>query len=286
MMNPDPAKRPREYKELLSRIDQILAQSPTQEFNAVPAVQVSTDGTSNVQQLPTLEVVSPQRNYFCSSRWLVAGALVFVVGLVGWSFFPRDFLRPTRRQYQPSSYSVPLFNGTSLDLSIWRPEPGGSWHDAVNDEKAKVIEGMGTTFVRLVHPAKGGEGTVSVPNHELTFQVQLHQAKEVEFTFGIPVLGGSARAVRLTPGKAELGSIAFPSGVFRSEEIFPIPDEDPNIFHVRIDQEENRCWVEIGGHPSPGFYLSGKDFQPRIRLRTVGGAAWFSDFELTGLVRK
>lgn len=291
MMQPDPAHRPKDYKELLGRIDQILMQGSEDVTTAVAERESrgsdADERTREMGRVSALErgegSVPAARKGFCWQRWSVIGLMLLIAGVVGWSLWPQKAGVPVRG-YVAAKRSASLFNGKELNTAIFQAEPGGLWRLGMDDEKAPVIEGKGEMLVRLLHPVKSGNGLEVVQNPRLSFQVRLNEAKQVEVVFGLPLKGGEARGLRLSAGKIELGRVSVSPWEFRTLQTVALTGEDPKKFDVQIDREENRGWVQVEGRESPGFYLTGREFQPVVRIKAEGGAAWFSDFELIELI--
>jgi eukaryotic-like serine/threonine-protein kinase len=243
MMDPDPERRIRSYDELIARIDRLLRSSPdrmrARRFAAYWPHAVIAAGV-------TAAVAISLTNY--------RGPHV-------------DAREGPPAEFVPTGRMELLFDGS---LGHWTPL-GGEWAVARDEEKGKVIEGIGT--IRRPLPA--------AESFRVVIGLDVHDATAVEVQFAFPADQTARRfALRICPDSgAVLGTRNGERGSFASAGA-PVPFpragkmKSPRPYReVRIERVGRSWSAWFNGEPAGRLDDDGVDELSEIRLWVQGGEA-------------
>jgi serine/threonine protein kinase len=294
MMHHSPDERPRDYADLLYKIDRVLQaiepsttgrtdtairQPAIAATEVIPRTEVFTRTDAN----PHADVIprTPARTML-PRRWILAATACVVGGGLAAAGWQR--LRSHRRTVDPSEglkptdWSAPLFSGT---LDEWLPY-SGEWQSTNDEEGARVIAGkQGIIRRELLRDDQ------PLNFYRLSLAVKLHQASAVEVQFGVEAaeqLDAPRIVVRLTSDTVEIAERLSDSGTPQTEIQSDLEPWGADRFRsIRIERLRQNWRVLVNGRELGGMAISSRPQLAEFRLAVEQGPAWFGDVEVLEL---
>lgn len=285
LMQRDPEQRIVDYDSVLQRIDAVLAELGGQTPAGMSAV------TAVIPKPEVTEKLSRPIRVWPPRRWWLP--LVSVLGLGMLVVLGSEIIRqwktpslPGPRNWQPTSWGVPCYNGTSLQG--WRIVKG-NWIPGQDDgEGGRLLTGSnGVIGYPLLRP----EGNVRRPllGYQVLVVANVHTADAAELQFGVAVTQESKTAprsvLRLTKDRVQLGTRNSEHGPLTAVVAERELDTDPERDHeLRVERHERDWYVSIDGSLLGSVPVPAVPLQPEFQLAAEGsGIARFGDIILEEL---
>lgn len=296
MTEHDPEQRPRNYADLLVRIDRLLRElsaggeaGDSLLFGAgfspkIAAAEGNLAATLQIHQAATQVSPAPALRSRALS-WLTRGlfvaavlAALFAVGL----WFTRAPQLGAPDLAPTVHLADDLFNGR--DTNNWAPI-GGQWSDARNLSGAAVLQGVDGVAARSLK-AYTTQSRVW-RNYQLNLVVELRDAERAEIWFDLPATTGEH--------DDRFWALVIDSKAARVVQRWRSrPGQELQLEQREFAGDNPRRQVELAGHTHGWFIqVDGQRLgavrrlraEPaaEFRLAAVAGSAWFSDFVLTEL---
>jgi serine/threonine protein kinase len=301
LMQANPQERPQDYGTLIERIDELIGQQGLSMSRRILAqTQLSmtrplaSSEPASVTQTTPLETSVTNRTIEISGDppttrhyWITIGAalLVVILGVIGvWLWLST----PGRPDLVTSGAPLPLpFDGEHV--SRWK-RVEGAWGEFRKPDGEYVLKGERGVVSYDFHDLATAENR-QLRHYRLQVVAELNGAEAVEVHVGFGRQhqpGKEWRVVlRMTAQGAQLGHKLSDEGGWRPHgPLIPFSDKvDPGGKHSLVLERHSKGWLGmLDGETPLGFVNTAPRLETHeFRLVAEGGAAWFSDFEITEL---
>ncbi|MFO0809876.1 MAG: serine/threonine-protein kinase [Gemmataceae bacterium] len=263
MTAPNATARPKDYSELIARIDAVLATTATTQPAAVKS----------------------SKKLHKSLWWLAAAALVTGLAVYGSTVLAKRAGPTAPPPGYEASTPIGLFRG--VVFGDWKPIDG-QWIPVPDAEKGTTLSGRNGT-IRRVLPGEYQKG-----DFRLTLGADLYRAKAIELHFAIATIKGSRLVIRVSSadgvalGRQESDEPSDETPFNRLTNWRPLragDDDGPAYPELKVERVAGRWYAAYAGKWIAGSLDDGEPTLNEFRLRAEGGEARFTEIEAATLTK-